>query len=359
MHLAVLLGLGIPLANAAGNFQNDWLEAIEERLAVTSKALGVMKGIKMIGAADVLSNIVTTLRESEIRASGFYRLYTTFVLTISFASEAFAPVVGFGTYIILAERRGTATLTEGVAFAALTLFSLLDRPMVTLVDGVEELKTVVNCFERIQEHIEGVERQDYRQIIGSASDSSTTSPATSTRQGHEGTSSATEMVDFGEKFASRVSTDYMVQVRNASAAWSEESDPVLNNLNLEIKSERITMISGPVGSGKSTLLRLLMGEIPFPRGSVTTAFRDAAYCSQSPWIRNGSIQQNILGVSVWDESRYRKVVTACNLSTDFSELPDGDQTKVGARGSRLSGGQQTRIVSRSRVWDYIFTAYGD
>lgn len=39
----VCLVAGIPLAVASGNAQGIWLEAVEERVAVTSKVLGVMK----------------------------------------------------------------------------------------------------------------------------------------------------------------------------------------------------------------------------------------------------------------------------------------------------------------------------
>jgi ATP-binding cassette subfamily C (CFTR/MRP) protein 1 len=105
------------------------------------------------------------------------------------------------------------------------------------------------------------------------------------------------------------------------------------------------MICGPVGSGKSTLLKLLLGEMPFTSGSVATRFSRAAYCSQSPWSIWGTVQNNIVGISEWDKTWYDTIVSACALSADFEELPNGDQTHVGTRGSRLSGGQQMRVVS--------------
>lgn len=299
----------------------------------------------MIGAADAVADIVTELREDEIRASGRYRLFTTFVLTISYASDAFAPAIGFGTFIVLAESRGTATLTSGVAFGALTLFSLLSGPMMTLVDGAEELKTVINCFERIQDYLELEERHDYRQVIGSATFASDSSRSGSVQDDAGVGGSATELVQLEEKFTSTVGARLIAQIRAASVAWTEEQEPIFENLNVDILKDKVTMLVGPVGCGKSTLLRLIIGEVPCVSGSVATSFRDSAYCSQSPWIRFGTIQQNILGQSVWDQPRYSEVTSACNLRQDFEELPEGDQTKVGARGSRLSGGQQTRVVS--------------
>lgn len=80
--ITVCLIAGMPIAVAAGNAQGQWLEAIETRIAVTSKVLGAMKGIKMTGLVRPISANVARLRELEIRASGLFRLYTVFVLTL-------------------------------------------------------------------------------------------------------------------------------------------------------------------------------------------------------------------------------------------------------------------------------------
>lgn len=72
---------GIPLAVASGSAQGIWLEAIEERVAVTSKALGVMKNIKMTGLTDVITENIRKLRLQEIKASFLYRLYGVLIVT--------------------------------------------------------------------------------------------------------------------------------------------------------------------------------------------------------------------------------------------------------------------------------------
>lgn len=68
--------LGIPIAAAAGNANVPWLEAIERRLAVTTKMLGSMKAIKMTGLTDVMSNVIASLRSLEIVASRRHRIFT-------------------------------------------------------------------------------------------------------------------------------------------------------------------------------------------------------------------------------------------------------------------------------------------
>lgn len=78
----VCLVVGLPIAGAAGNAQTPWLEAIEARLAVTAKALGSMKAIKMTGLAGIVSATIRQLRLDEIRASLRWRVLNIFV-TIS------------------------------------------------------------------------------------------------------------------------------------------------------------------------------------------------------------------------------------------------------------------------------------
>jgi hypothetical protein len=58
---------------ACGTAQGTWLEAVEERVAVTSKALGVMKNIKMTGLTETISRSLRELRDAEIDASFRFR----------------------------------------------------------------------------------------------------------------------------------------------------------------------------------------------------------------------------------------------------------------------------------------------
>lgn len=317
-------------------------------MTVTSKVLGVMKNIKMTGLTQTISSSLRDLRSAEIDASFPFRLYETLGITlgmfsssceifannIGYASSSLAPVFGFGVYIILAKANDTATLTNGLAFSALTLFSLLDQPMGSIVNGSEDLMAVVNCFQRIQKHLMEEERVDRRvkhDTQGSLS--------------MQGTSKAPLIETDSSAWEHHI--EPCAILRNLSAAWSIDTEPVLKDLTTNIQESKVTMIVGPVGSGKSTFLKVLMGEIPEYSGSISTSFTHAAYCSQLPWITFGTIQENIVGASPWDRPWYDQVTKWCALQADFQQLPAGDQTKVGVRGSRLSGGQQMRVVCNS------------
>lgn len=90
------------------------------------------------------------------------------------------------------------------------------------------------------------------------------------------------------------------------------------------------------------MLHAILRELPLSEGSITVG-GVISYASQEPWLFAGSVRQNILFGLDYNKNRYRKVVKACALRTDFEQLPYGDKTIVGDRGVSLSGGQRARI----------------
>lgn len=203
--------------------------------------------------------------------------------------------------------------------------------MGSIVNASEDSLAVANCFQRIQKHLLEKERLDYRLSLGTRLSSSETQATVSS------------LVEIEDSIEQQINEPCTV-MRNVSASWSVDTESVLKDLNLDIPSFQTTMIVGPVGSGKSSFLRVLLGEIPECSGTISTNFTHAAYCNQSPWINFGTIQENIVGSSSWNQARYNRVIKFCALKPDFQQLPAGDQTKVGVHGSRLSGGQQMRVV---------------
>jgi ATP-binding cassette subfamily C (CFTR/MRP) protein 1 len=104
------------------------------------------------------------------------------------------------------------------------------------------------------------------------------------------------------------------------------------------------MVFGSVGSGKSTLLRSIAGETILAAGSFSPPSSSIAFCSQSVWLRNASIRDNIVGEDDFEDSWYNSVVWSCGLLRDFAEMKKGDKTSIGSKGISLSGGQKNRIT---------------
>lgn len=120
---------------------------------------------------------------------------------------------------------------------------------------------------------------------------------------------------------------------------------VLQNISCTIWKSYLHVVVGSTANGKSLLLLAILGEVTGMQGTVELfSHGPIAYCSQTPWLQNGTIRSNITGPNTFNAPRYRRVIHACDLDRDFSELQNGDNTLVGSQGSRLSGGQKQRIV---------------
>jgi ABC-type multidrug transport system fused ATPase/permease subunit len=134
--------------------------------------------------------------------------------------------------------------------------------------------------------------------------------------------------------------------------------PVLNNVNIHVSTGELCAIVGPVGSGKSTLCSAILNEAVLGKDSHICLTGSVAYVSQTAWILNRTVRENILFGRVYDESRYDRVIDACCLRHDLRILEDGDSTEIGERGINLSGGQKQRVsLARAAYADadvYIF-----
>ena len=116
----------------------------------------------------------------------------------------------------------------------------------------------------------------------------------------------------------------------------------LRNINMQVKTSELAVVIGRVGSGKTTLCSAILNEAYLKQGEVTLN-GNVAYASQTPWVLNATLQENILFGLPMDEERYKKVLQVCQLEHDIKMLEDGDQTEIGERGINLSGGQKARV----------------
>ena len=60
------------------------------------------------------------------------------------------------------------------------------------------------------------------------------------------------------------------------------------------------------------MLMAILGELPLSEGTITVRGK-VGYASQQAWIYNGSLQQNIIFGSEYNESKYQEVIKACAL----------------------------------------------
>lgn len=118
--------------------------------------------------------------------------------------------------------------------------------------------------------------------------------------------------------------------------------PIIEELNLELRKGGKYCMTGRVAQGKSTFMYFLLKELPSYEGSASLT-SSISCTEQSPFIRGGTIKDNILLGREFVESRYREVIYEACLRDDLSLMEKGDETVLQPDGDNLSGGQRARI----------------
>ena len=137
-------------------------------------------------------------------------------------------------------------------------------------------------------------------------------------------------------------------------------EPILNQFSLDIPAGERLAIVGHTGAGKSSLIRLINRFYEFQGGQLCIDGRDirtldlAQYrrclglVPQVPFLFTGTVADNIR-YGQPDASDDVVLQAALRLGNEWIEdLPNGLQTEVGERGSRLSLGQR-QLVALARV----------
>ena len=133
--------------------------------------------------------------------------------------------------------------------------------------------------------------------------------------------------------------------------------PVLNDVTLTLRHGERVGVLGPSGSGKSTLLSVMLGLLPPTRGRVTLGGTALAEIDRLAWrlglgvvlqdasVFAGTILHNIIaGDPKPDMERVAMALQAAFLTEVVDSLPQGLSTRIGERGTRLSGGQCQRLA---------------
>ncbi|KAM0132971.1 hypothetical protein ACHAP3_006261 [Botrytis cinerea] len=323
------------MANWMGNAQKIWIRGIQTRIDITTSMLGSMKAVKMLGFTESLTNMVQSLRVKEVYLSQLFRRLLCGRVFLANGTAIIAPLVTFTVFVISANVTGR-TLSTSTAYTSLSLIALLADPMNTLVRTIPQINSAVACFDRIQTFMLSDARKDHRLPLSGSQSSDTTSDS----------SQGIELKDMSPA----LNPSAMIIAQNASFAWSQDARPVINDFSFTLPCSQSLFIIGPVGCGKSTLLKGLLGETPSSKGFIYAKTARTAYVEQSPWIQNGTIQDNILGPTTFDSPWYDQVVRACALEHDIAILPNGSATRVGSGGISLSGGQKQRLALARAVY---------
>jgi ATP-binding cassette subfamily B protein len=149
----------------------------------------------------------------------------------------------------------------------------------------------------------------------------------------------------------------------------DNTDFVLNHIDLIIPKGKTTAIVGVSGSGKTTLLKLILKFYAAQKGSIHIGKASIASVDHKRWrnqcgvifqdsfIFSESIAYNISLEDTADEDRLEHAMQFANIKTFVEKLPLKTSTVIGIEGMGLSQGQKQRILIARAIYknpDYLF-----
>ncbi|GMM27633.1 bile acid-transporting ATPase [Martiniozyma asiatica (nom. inval.)] len=320
--IILMMPLNYKLSMMLGDYQKKMLKVTDKRIQKLNETFQSIRIIKYFAWENKFAEQILAIREEELAILVKRCLIWVFASFVWFITPTSVCLVAFYCYTVIEGK----PLTTPIAFTSLSLFNLLRTPLDQFADMLSFVVQSKVSLDRISSFLDEPESSKYEQLALQKDENSP---------------------DVG--------------FQNATFSWSNggKGDFMLRDLDIAFKKGKLNVVIGPTGSGKSSLLLALLGEMNIQSGKVflpgstprddllvdskTGLTESVAYCAQTAWLLNGSIKENILFASRFDEGRYKAVVDACGLKRDFEILAAGDQTEIGEKGITLSGGQKQRV----------------
>ncbi|KAG7845209.1 hypothetical protein KL941_003054 [Ogataea angusta] len=320
--LIAILPINYMLVEKLSKYQKQMLLVTDKRIQKTNEAFQNIRIIKYFAWEDKFADTIMKIREEELGYLVGRCVVWALLIFLWLVVPTVVTLITFYAYTVI---QGNP-LTSPIAFTALSLFTLLRGPLDALADMLSMVMQCKVSLDRVEDFLNEPETTKYQQLS-----------------------------------APRGPNSPLIGFENATFYWSKNSKAefALKDLNIDFKVGKLNVVIGPTGSGKSSLLLALLGEMDLDKGNVflpgaiprddltpnpvTGLMESVAYCSQTAWLLNATVKENIIFASPFNQERYDAVIHACGLTRDLSILEAGDETEIGEKGITLSGGQKQRV----------------
>ncbi len=275
--------------------------------AETLKAMGMIGGICRRWYAHRLATVAHQARASDraglvLAGTKFFRLYLQVL------------ILGTGAYLVLQQQ-----ITPGAMIAAAILLGRALAPVELAVGNWRSFVGARTAFARLKALLAAVPAPGEKMRLPNP----------------EG----------------QVDVEQVIAV----APGGDPTSPILKGVSFQLAPGEALGVIGPTAAGKSTLARLLVGVWPTLRGTVrldgvdvyawsrSDLGRHIGYQPQDVALFDGTVAENIARFGAVDSEAVVKAAQLARVHDLILRLPEGYDTRVGADGHVLSGGQCQRI----------------
>ncbi|KAI8969939.1 hypothetical protein BDF20DRAFT_915834 [Mycotypha africana] len=373
--------------------QEKLMEARDKRVSLMNEVLQGIRQIKFFAWEAEWEKRVLKARDEEMK-----HLRTTFQTEVlfNFLWQGTPLLVTIVSFFAFTKLQGQV-LTAPIAFTAITVFTELRSALNSLPETVVDVLQALISVRRIESYLEEKEisppttnlNPNCRVNIGFRNATVSWVDVPHFYEDEEDVLEPTPSSNVDNNLLALPTSATPLTASSSTIHSSnfEDADTfILHDLNARFPNGELSIICGATGSGKSLMMLSLLGETVLLEGesfcprtpvadtlepdfdSTSTARisqkdwildHAVAYVSQTAWLRNASIRDNILFGLPFVESRYKQTLYACALHKDLAYLEDGDATEVGEKGITLSGGQKARVALARAVYSRARNVFMD
>lgn len=312
----------------------------DQRIQLTQETFNAIRIVKFFAWESKLLSRLAAIRNIEIQKIAYLLSVRNAILATAVVMPILASMLTFITYSL-----SNHVLDAAPIFSSLALFSALGIPLEILPVAVGRVVDGLASIRRISQFLDAEERQD--DAIWNTQEVPAITVDNASFVWEQAASRGRAVAPALEQNAEIKSNEVSGNPDPGSDADPEGAENFrkpfnVRDINLAVGRKEFIAVIGEVGCGKSSLISALAGDMRKTSGSVTLG-ASRALCSQTPWIQNTTLRQNIIFGRDFDSIFYETVIDACALRPDIDMLPSGDLTEIGEKGVTISGGQKQRL----------------
>ena len=290
---------------------------VSELAGLLGEAIGGLPLVRAFAAEPWLQQRFDT--EIDLHRRARYR--TLKLLALQHPVVGFLEAAGILTVLLLGAARIQAGGLNSQGFSSYVAALLM------LIDPISHLTTNFNEFQQGQASLRRLRAIEAEPV--EAPDRATAQPLGSVR---------------GELVLEQVRFGY------------NPTQPVLHDLDLQVRPGQVVALVGPSGAGKSTLFSLLLRFNTAQQGRVLLDGHDLAdlrarelrraiaLVPQQSSVFSGTVAEAIAFGRPASEAAIRQAASLANAAGFIEALPEGYASRIEERGSNFSGGQLQRLA---------------